>query len=135
MNPDLTKVKNDINQLNIALSGLEKRLNTHRHNQYDKTQTLDSAATINSVSANTTLDSSYYTVLVDASGGARTITLPAAVNNSARIYIIKKTDSSGNSVTVDANASETIDGATTYVLTVQYESITVQCDGSNWHII
>jgi hypothetical protein len=37
-------------------------------------------------------------------------------------------------VTVDGNASETIDGALTYALAVQYQSITIISDGTNWHI-
>lgn len=76
-----------------------------------------------------------YTITVDASGAARTITLPAAASHTARIYVIKKIDSSGNTVTIDANASETIDGATTVVLSTQYAGKVIQCDGSNWHII
>ncbi len=64
-----------------------------------------------------------------------TISLPAAADVSGHIYFIKKTDSSGNDVTVDPNGSETIDGETTYVLEDQYDSIVIQSDGSNWHII
>jgi hypothetical protein len=90
---------------------------------------------LNSVSANTTLTSAHHTVLVDATGGARTITLPAASGCSGRIYCIKKTDASGNAVTVDGNASETIDGSTTNSLSSQYDGVTIQSDGSNWHIL
>lgn len=74
-------------------------------------------------------------ILCNASSAGFTITLPAAANIEGKIYHIKKTDSSGNTVTVDGNASETIDGATTAVITNQYESIMILCDGSNWHII
>lgn len=82
-----------------------------------------------------TATSSDHVILCNASGGAFTITLPAASGVLGIIYHIKKTDSSGNAVTVDGNGSETIDGATTASLTAQYESIMIVCDGSNWHII
>lgn len=76
-----------------------------------------------------------FVILCDASGGAFTVTLPAASGIARKIYHVKKTDSSGNAVTVDGNASETIDGGTTAVLSAQYESIKIICDGSNWHIL
>jgi hypothetical protein len=73
-------------------------------------------------------------ILVDASGGAVTITLLAAATagNGFRV-VIKKTDSSANVVTVDGNLSETIDGSTTSALSAQYDSDNLICDGSNWH--
>lgn len=73
-------------------------------------------------------------ILGDASGGAVTVNLPASSGNKA-MFVIKKIDSSANTVTVDGNSTETIDGSTTAVLRRQYESITLVCDGSNWHII
>jgi hypothetical protein len=73
-------------------------------------------------------------ITVDASGGNRTITLYAASSNSGRQVKIKKLDSSANTVTIDGNASETIDGATTRVIAAQYTSLSLVCDGSNWHI-
>lgn len=92
-------------------------------------------AGLTAVSANTTLDVTHFTVLVDASGGAKTITLPAASGALRRIYNIKKTDSSANVVTIDGNASETIDGALTVLLNTQYDVVRIQCDSSNWYII
>ena len=83
---------------------------------------------ITTVSTNTTLDSSYGMVLVDASGGAVTITLPAVASNSGRRYSIKKIDSSANAVTVDGNASEMIDDSTTQVLASQYDAIQIGPD-------
>ena len=74
-------------------------------------------------------------ILCDASGGAFTITLPAAVNSTGIVLHIKKIDSSVNSVTVDGNSSETIDDATTAIITTQYESIQIICTGSEWFII
>lgn len=75
------------------------------------------------------------TILVDASGANRTITLPAASGCSGRVYRIKKTDSSGNTVLIDGNSSETIDGQLQWPLSNQYEGVVIISDGSNWHII
>lgn len=92
-------------------------------------------ANITSTSVDITLNATHYTVKVDASGANRTITLPAASGVTRRIYIIKKTDSSANTVTIDGNASETIDGATTKVINTQNTGYQIQCDGTNWIII
>ncbi len=82
-----------------------------------------------------TLDDTHAVVICDASSAAFTVTLPAASKFTGRIYHIKKTDSSANAVTVDGNASETIDGDTTKVISTQYDSMMIVCDGSNWHIV
>jgi hypothetical protein len=76
-----------------------------------------------------------YTIVCDATNGAITVDLPATASFTNRILHIKKVDSSANAVTIDGNASETIDGALTAVISVQYNSIPIQSDGSNWHIL
>lgn len=82
-----------------------------------------------------TIVSTDYTVTGDATSGAFTITLPTAASVAGKIYVIKKTDASGNAVTVGTTSSQTIDGATTYALATQYKYVTVQSNGSNWFII
>lgn len=75
-------------------------------------------------------------ILMNAAGGNKTVNLPAAsVAGSGGTVVVKKVDSSGNTVTIDGSGAETIDGAATFVLSVQYESVTLVCDGSNWSII
>jgi hypothetical protein len=74
------------------------------------------------------------TILVDTSGGAWTLTLYPASGNAGRRLRVKKTTSDTASLTIDGNASETIDGVTTLIIDVQYESATLLCDGSNWFI-
>lgn len=70
-----------------------------------------------------------------------TITLPtaASVYNSStgvgRIYVIKKISGAALNVTVQGSGSENIDGVNTKVLTLQYSSIIVQSDGTQWHVI
>lgn len=84
----------------------------------------------------TVAETSNATYTGDATGGGFTFTLPAA---NARVagttYRFKKIDSSGNSVTIARAGADTIDGATTYVLAVQYAGADLVCDGSSkWWI-
>jgi hypothetical protein len=82
--------------------------------------------------ASDTLVNTDHTNLCDCTSNAITINLPAA--SAGQQFVIKKIDASANAVTIDGNASETIDGALTATLTTQYESITLVSDGSNWFI-
>ena len=74
--------------------------------------------------------------LVDASSGNITVTLlsASAKDVTNRVYHIKKTDSSLNTVTVDGNGTETIDGGLTAVIENQFESLLLASNGSNWSI-
>lgn len=90
---------------------------------------------VRSVTAATTIVDSDDLVLVDATSGAVTVTLPLAAVNAGRRFTVKKTDASGNAATIDGNGSETIDGATTAATTTQYVAITVQSDGTAWWVV
>lgn len=83
----------------------------------------------------TTIDLKDWTILGDAASGNITINLPTAASASGYIFNIKKIDATGNSVTIDGAASETIDGATTQVITNQFDNVQIQSDGTEWHII
>jgi len=85
-------------------------------------------------SAGFTPSISEHTFLVDATSGAVTATLPTSSGLTGRQYVFIKTDSSGNSVTVDGFGSETINGSLTYVLGAQYKRVTVVSDGTNWYV-
>jgi len=76
----------------------------------------------------------YRHILVSAGASNRIITLPSAAANTDRLLTIKKTDSGVGLVTVTSAGSSTIDGATTFVLTNQYEKVTIVCDGTNWFV-
>jgi hypothetical protein len=97
---------------------------------------------VQSVAVDTTLTTWQQTIFVDASGAARTITLPTAVGVDAtgnpakggRITI-KKTDSSINVVTVDGSGAETIDGALTYTIVNQNQSVVLESDGANVRVV
>lgn len=84
----------------------------------------------------TTLDVSDYMLFADATSGGFTVNLPTAVGIAGRQYIIKKINTTANDVTIDGNGSETIDGASTQILTgANKPSVNVVSDGANWHII
>lgn len=84
--------------------------------------------------ASFTADTSKSLYLCNAASGAITATLPAAATSAGLTLRFKKTDNVNN-VVLDGNASETIDGATTKTLSTQYQSCTIYCDGSNWHVL
>jgi hypothetical protein len=79
------------------------------------------------------------TVLVTTGASDRIVTLPTAADNTHRIITVKKVDSGAGKITLKSDAAgETIDGVsgTTGIdVESQYEQITVQCDGSVWHIL
>jgi hypothetical protein len=75
------------------------------------------------------------TILCNATGGAITAALPVAASSANLRVTLKKIDSSANAVTLDGNAAETIDGATTFALSSQWDAVTVHCDGAAWYIV
>lgn len=95
----------------------------------------DSVTNVSEYVSSQTLSGSNCLVLVDCSNGSIIITLPASSSHTQRIYTIKKIDSSLNHVTIDANSTEKIDGELTISLTLQYEYVTIVCDGTEWFII
>jgi hypothetical protein len=93
------------------------------------------ATPVSATSTNVTLGANASVLTVDASASTRIITLPAASTCPGRHYTIKKTDASGNGVTVDPNGTETIDGATTKTITTQWGVLQITSDGANWLIL
>jgi hypothetical protein len=87
------------------------------------------------ISAATTLTDDYDVYLCDASGAAFTVTLPKAGLYSGKLYYLKKIDSSANAITIDADGSETIDGAATQSIENQYQTITLFSDGTGWNVV
>jgi hypothetical protein len=75
------------------------------------------------------------TVLCDAVAAAIIVGLPAAAGKLGVVIHVKKVDSSANTVTIDGNAAETIDGVLTQVLRRQWASLQLQSNGTNWYIL
>ena len=100
-------------------------------------------APIDTTSTNITLKPNAGTVLVDCGAANKTITTPsndqcffidALGKTIGKLFTIKKIDASAFTVTIVPD-SGTIDGAANVVLTTQYQSVTIQTDGTNWYII
>lgn len=88
-----------------------------------------------SVTASATANTTDNVYLADATSASLTITLPDAIINKDQIVVVKKVDTSVNTVTIDGNGAQTIDGAATVVLSTQYHFRVMVSDGSNWHVI
>jgi hypothetical protein len=88
-----------------------------------------------SVTATGNVVSGDYLIIADATGGAITMALPPAALVPGRIYAFKRINSGANAVVIDPNASETIDGAATYTLSAQWNSVTIMSNGTAWFII
>lgn len=116
----------------ISAAGLLAKANTWTALQYFNYGVRNKYS---SVSGDLTLTDAYYMLNVSASGAARTITLPTAASVAGLTFVIRKSDSSANTVTIDGNGAETINGAATKVLSSQYETVTLMSDGTNWMIL
>jgi hypothetical protein len=86
------------------------------------------------LSSATTLTLSNDVVLCNTTSAGFTVTLPSAVTTSGKTFVIKKTSSDTNILTVATTSAQTIDGASTALLFVGNEEITLQSNGSNWII-
>jgi len=72
---------------------------------------------------------------ISNAGVARTINLPkASLAGLGKVYIVK--DSSGSisstTITIDPDGTETINGDTSYVISTNFGSVGLYCNGSNW---
>lgn len=74
-------------------------------------------------------------IFADATSGNVTITLPAAASFSGYNFYVKRIDGSSNTCSVARSGSDTIDGATSFLLDTQYFAVRVVSNGSNWFII
>ena len=85
-----------------------------------------------------TADDMYYssdrTILVDATSDTVSVSNTPAWG-TGYIYTLKKIDASANPVILVVSGGKTIDDASTYTLTSQYQFVTYQSDGTNFQII
>ena len=82
------------------------------------------------VNTDTTITATVQCLAVDASGGDVTITLPALGNGN---YIVKKVDSSANSVIITGGVN--IDGQATQSIVSQYNSLMIINRSTEWAIV
>ena len=90
---------------------------------------------VTSVSANYTINSNDSIVLVDATSGAITITLPIALESEQKRLTVKKIDASANIVTVVRQGASLIDGATNKLLAAQYATADFTAYSGNWYLV
>lgn len=88
--------------------------------------------TISSVSTTTAAAAAASTDYVYLCTGTFTITLPTAISNK-NLYTIKNVGS--GTITVATTSAQTIDGSTTAPILVQYTSLDIISDNSNWNIV
>jgi len=91
-------------------------------------------STISSINSNTSaVNKTIY--LVDTSGGAVTVTLPAPTNGA--IVVVKDTGSAQtNNISVAPNGAEDIDGVNaSYVIDANFESDTFVSNGTDWFVL
>lgn len=81
--------------------------------------------------ASVTLTADDCFVNVNPAAAARTVTLPSAALLPNKLYMVRSTSSS-NTVTIDPDGSETINGASTVVLKALNDYIIFVSDGTNW---
>lgn len=97
---------------------------------------LSVAQRVRNVAGSLTLSNSDATVLIDASGGNRVITLPLAASYGAgytgRLHIYR-IDASGNTVTVSRQSSDTLNGGTSETLSVGTGKVYVSNGISAWY--
>lgn len=93
---------------------------------------LPATRSITVISTNTSLAYVAGTDYAYICSAALTATLPTAVGNTSR-YTIKRTGT--GAVTIGTTASQSIDGAPTFSLGVQYQSVDLVSDGANWSVI
>lgn len=71
---------------------------------------------------------------INATAAARAVTLPAATTK--RLYFFKKSDVSGNAVTINPAGADTIDGAASHALAAQYNYALLLANGvAIWMIV
>jgi hypothetical protein len=83
--------------------------------------------------SNYTFTANDETIKFDTSSGNITASLPTAVGIKGKWYVAIKTSAS-NTLTIDPDGSETINGSSTYAITNNNSTVTIQSDGSNWYV-
>jgi len=127
-------VDDQLSGLTLDHSTKLTNLGNDDHTQYDRVSAI-SSITSNTVLDNTTLRNTKFNVSV--SGSNTTIGLPAiaTIPTGYRLTFIKITNDLIYNVILDPNASEEINGASTFTITRFQESITIINNGTSWDII
>ncbi len=92
---------------------------------------------IRTSAANATLDAADNTILMDCTGGARSLGLPAASSCSGRIYYIAKIDDSSNPLNFSVTLKlDNAAGLGSSMNSINHTSrLTIQSDGTDWWLL
>lgn len=101
----------------------------------ERTEDLESERRIVVSKTTTYTANAFEIILCNSSGGGFTINLPSAASNTNKEITVKKISSDGNTITIDGNLSETIDGELTLLINSQWDAVNMISNGSNWFII
>lgn len=115
-------------QYNEVLRKLEQQINRGADGYLFTAKRLTSTDSPYTVSLNDSI------LICDTSSGSITLNLQPAMQWEQKILIVKKISAS-NTVTVDADAAETIDGAATDAFTVNYTAKRYVSQGGSIHIV
>jgi len=122
-NPEASK--EDLRRMSLTINELVKNLN----------KGFTEISIGDTVTISKTLDDTATVIPVDATAGNVTLTLLPSADVKNRVYYIKKIDSSANTVIIDGNGGETIDGATTKVISSKFVSHLIISTGTEWWIL
>ncbi len=132
----------DLNDVNYtAGSGIDNYVLTYNHanTRWEAEQSSISPPTITSASPSTDYTISTHAgneeIYILTPSADITVNLPAASTCGSGYKYQIKNMASANTLTIDPNSTETIDTQSTYVISNQYESITIVTNGTNWFII
>jgi hypothetical protein len=130
VNADTVATKNT-----VAQRDNNGQLNSQIQKAVQQTITAAFVAGVNVQTATYTALATDFLILCNATGGAITLNLPVASASTGQILIVKKTDSSGNAVTLTPAGADVIDGASTKAISSQYGLYAVMSDGTTWNVI
>lgn len=89
---------------------------------------------VNTMSVTTTINDSYNVIVATNTSGNIQADLPSASGRAGQEFIFYKRESGGTLI-IDAAGADLIDGAGTYTLNTQYQTVTIISDGINrWMI-
>ena len=74
-------------------------------------------------------------LVVDATDGNVEVRLPVSRPVGGKLYYVKKSDATANTVTITPNGTETIDGAASEVLGAQNESVILIARDGSWTVL
>lgn len=80
------------------------------------------------------LNAQHSLFLVMTTAASVTLTLPPAAEVAGKMLTAKKL-AAANTLTLDADGSETIDGSLTLAMTTQWDRRTLYTDGVSWYVI